>query len=106
MATGYEVAMYRHIEIMAAQSLAQTKALEAVAGGLAAIGEAIFEARTNAEERADALDGMADIIVDRFMPLCSCGQPGCADEAAKERIQRIVKATTDEADRLRKEGKA
>jgi hypothetical protein len=51
MATGYEVAMYRHIEIIAEQSRAQTKALEsiaetlaAIAGGLAAVTEAIFAA--------------------------------------------------------------
>jgi hypothetical protein len=52
-----------------------------------------------AEARASAFDAAADIIADRYMPVCVCDTCGNHAEAAK--VRRIIERLTDEADAIR-----
>ena len=51
--------------------------------------------------KADQLDRAADVIVDRFMPMCVCEVHGGYE--VRDVVRRIAKTLTAEADRLRAE---
>jgi hypothetical protein len=77
---------------------------------LAEDGETFYEldnSRFIGQVQAEALDRMADIIVDRYMPMCqaaNCTECDPARFQVIDTLRRLLKATNTEADRLRREG--